>query len=288
MAHGNVIGIDLGGTKVAMGRFDAHTFACEAQEKILTNAARGFDAVLEDIVAAIEKLRNEETTAIGIGVPGLIRQPSGIVINMPNIPGAKEYPLKNYLTKRLGLPVEVDNDANCFALTEARLGAGKGHKVVVGVTLGTGVGGGIVINGKIFHGGNGFAAEVGHMLLQPGKPPFESEDQRGRVEQFFSGTAMGKRCPEAEDPKDYLEGAVCEIMQPAIFREVAWFVTNITYLLDPNIIVFGGSAAPSMALHFGKIEEELKTWTLPGTPLPKLALAEIPDAGLLGAALVTQ
>lgn len=285
MPTSNVIGVDLGGTKIAVARYDAKTMERQAEERVPTHAERGFAQVIDDVVHTVEKLRDAKTTGVGIGVPGLIRQPAGVIINTPNIPGGKEVPLKDMLAERLGLPVAVENDANCFALAEAQLGAGKGKSVVVGVTMGTGVGGGIVIDGKVYRGSNGFAAEVGHMLLRPGEPPFTTDDKRGEVEQFISGTAMGKRCTEAKTPQDYLEGEVCAFLQPEVFREVAWFVTNLTYLLDPSIIIFGGSAGLPLKNHFDKIFAELKTWTLPGTPLPLLAVAQVADAGIVGAAL---
>lgn len=285
MSSHNVIGIDLGGTKIAAARYSGHGTVREAEERLPTKAERGFAQVIDEVVAVVQRLRTQDTLGVGIGVPGLIRQPEGRVIHTPNIPGGRDIPLKKILTERLGLDIVVENDANCFALAEARLGAGMGKRVVVGITMGTGVGGGIVINGKVLRGSNGFAAEVGHMLLVPGHPPFETQDKRGEVEQFFSGTAMGKRCAQAKTPQDYLEGEVCSFMQPEIFREVAWFVTNLTYLLDPSIIVFGGSAGLALGSHFGEIRKELETWTLPGTPLPELAVASVKDAGIVGAAL---
>jgi glucokinase len=161
--------------------------------------------------------------------------------------------------------------------------------MVIGITFGTGVGGGLVIDGKLFEGAHGYAAEIGHMLMMPGKPPYDDkEDQRGRVEQFLSGTAMGKRCEEATSPEDYLEGAVCSFMQPQIYREVAWLCTTLTYMLDPDVIVFGGSAGHALLKHVDQITAELKKWTLPGTPLPVIVAATMKDAGVVGAALLTK
>ena len=282
----SVIGIDLGGTKAVIARYDAKTLKREAEERIATHAERGFAQVVDDLVHVIDKLRTSRTKGVGIGAPGLIHQPDGVVLTLPNIPGGRNMPLKKSLEERLALPVTVDNDANCFALAEAHLGAGKGKSVVVGITMGTGVGGGIVIDGKIIRGHNGYAAEVGHMLLVPGHPPYRTDDKRGEVEQFLSGTAMGKRCTQAENPLEYFEGEVCSFLQPQVFRELAWFVTNLTYLLDPSIIVFGGSAGLALMPHMDKVRAELKTWMLPGTPVPELARAKVDDAGAVGAALL--
>lgn len=284
MPH-TIIAVDLGGTKADVARLNAETWEIESKERIPTRAKEGFPTVLEDVAAAIARHSNDSTTAVGIGVPGLVTK--GVVLTSPNIALSNNVQVKATLEKLTSLPVTVGNDANCFTLAEARMGAAKGKGVVVGITFGTGVGGGIVIDGKVFEGAHGYAAEIGHMLLQPGKPPYKTDDNRGEVEQFLSGTAMGKRCEEARTPEDYLEGAVCSFMQPDIYREVAWLCTNLLYLIDPDLIVFGGSAGHSLASHVDAIETELKKWLMPGTPLPKIVAATTKDAGILGAALLT-
>lgn len=280
-----VIAVDLGGTKADVARVNTNTWTIESEERIPTRATDGFAAVLDDVCAAIERQRNATTTGVGIGVPGLVS--NGMLLNAVNISGARNIDVRNEMMRRVDLPVAVGNDANCFTLAEARMGAAQGKGIVVGITFGTGVGGGIVINGNIFEGAHGYAAEIGHMLLQPGQPPYETDDTRGEVEQFLSGTAMGKRCKAAQSPEDYLNGAACSFMQPDIYREVAWLCTNLLYLLDPDMIVFGGSAGHSLADHIDAIENELTHWLLPGTPLPVIVPATIDNAGILGAALLT-
>lgn len=282
----NVIGVDLGGTKIAVTKFDAGTLMQLETETVPTHAEREFSRVYEDMISLIRSHSDTETVAVGVGVPGLVRQPSGTVIRMPNIPGSEHVELLQRLRKDLSLPVAVDNDANCFALSEATMGVGKGHAVFIGITLGTGVGGGIVINGELFRGANGYAAEFGHMLLMPGQPPYTATDARGEVEQFLSGSAMGKRCEEAGKPEDYLEGEVCAFMRPEIFKEVAWLCVNLSHSLDPSMIAFGGSAGRALKPHLPSIEKELSAWILKGTPLPKLAVAELLNASTLGAALL--
>ncbi len=285
MTHRTVVAVDLGGTKADVARVNAETWEIESQEHIPTQADKGFATVLEDVCAAVERQKDDSTAAVGIGVPGLVSK--GVLLNAPNIKKGMNIRVKDEMEKRLKLPVHVGNDANCFALAEARMGAAKGKGIVIGITFGTGVGGGIVIDGKIFEGAHGYAAEIGHMLLKPGEPPYETDDKRGDVEQFLSGTAMGKRCEEATSPEDYLEGAVCSFMQPDVYREVAWLSTNLLYLMDPDMIVFGGSAGHSLATHVDAIEKEMKKWLLPGTPLPKIVAATTKNAGMLGAALLT-
>jgi predicted NBD/HSP70 family sugar kinase len=287
MSSGSIIGIDVGGTKTAIARYDAKSFAVQAEHRMATRAAEGFASVLEDITAALETLRAPDTKAIGIGVPGLVRQPEGVLLRAPNIADSSNVDVKKILEKRCKLPVHIDNDAGCFTLAEARLGASKGKQVVIGITFGTGVGGGIVIHDHVFHGAHGFAGEIGHMLLVPGQPPFETTDKRGDVEQFLSGTAFGKRCLEARDPKDYLDGSVCEFMHPAVFREIAWLITSLTHALDPDMIVLGGSVGHAFTPHINNIKAELKHWLLPGMPVPEIAVGTLKDAATLGAALLT-
>jgi len=283
---GSVIGIDLGGTKIAAARYADNSWEQQEFLRVDTEASKGFDHVFDELVNVIEKLKQEDTHCVGIGVPGLINHPEGTILKLPNIPGAEGVEFQKMLSERSSMPCLIDNDANCFTLAEAINGAGKGCSVVVGVTLGTGVGGGIVLDGKIFQGSQGYAAELGHMLLVPGQPPYETDDKRGDMEQFFSGSAMGKRCSEAKDPEEYLEGEVCAFMHKDIYREVAWMCTNLIHLLDPSVIVFGGSAGRALSRHFDKVEKELENWLLPGTPMPKLKVAELVDAATLGAAML--
>lgn len=288
MSSKTILGIDLGGTKIECALYDRSDWSQLNKKRVETRASEGFAVVLDDIVGLINEMKDENTTAVGIGVPGLVHQPDGVILKMPNIPGGENHPLKEYLSQKTGLDCEVDNDGNCFTLAEARVGVGKGHRVAVGVTLGTGVGGGIVIHGDVFHGGHGFAAEIGHMLLLPGQPPFQTEDKRGDIEQFFSGTAMGRRCEEARSADDYLQGEVCQFMHKSIYKEVAWMCTNLIHLLDPSVIIFGGSAGHAMRAHISGIQEELERWILPGTPLPEMTIAELTESPTLGAALLLE
>ncbi|MDP7069126.1 MAG: ROK family protein [Candidatus Peribacteraceae bacterium] len=282
----SVIGVDMGGTKIDLARYDAHTFALEEQSKIDTHSDQSWPHVYKDLQEAIATMRTDDTIAIGIGVPGLVRQPEGIVVTLPNIPESNEIPLKTQLTADSGLPVTIDNDVNAFTLAEG-LHSKYGTKgVVIGIAMGTGVGGGIVVDGELFRGAHGFAAEIGHMLLQPGQPPFETNDKRGDIEQFLSGTAFGKRCEEADRPEEYLEGEVCAFMRPEVFREVAWMCVSLNSLLDPSLIIFGGSAGRALRPHLGEIEKEMQQWSLPNIPLPELAIATLDDAATRGAALL--
>lgn len=282
-----VIGMDIGGTKSAIGRFHAETWELLAYEKLPTRAERGFKAVYDELVEVLKTWCDASTIAIGVGVPGLVRNDDGVLLNAPNIPESRNIPLRAMLGESLGLPVALQNDASCFTLAEARMGAGRDHSVVVGVTLGTGVGGGIVVNGHLFHGSLGFAAELGHMLLTPGSVPFESKDQRGTVEQHISGTAIRKRFPEAEDAAAFFGGANFIGHRETVTKEIAWFCVNLTCVLNPSIIVFGGSVGAALGPVLDDIQKEMTHWALPGMTLPKIAVKELEHPGTTGAALLT-
>ncbi len=282
----SVIGIDIGGTTTAVALYEKSSGKMIVGRKLPTDAPRGFPAIVEEVFELVEELRTPQTVSVGIGIAGLTRL-DGVIHTCPNIPGADGFALRERAEKRLRLKVAVENDSSCFALAEALHGAGKGHGVVVGVTMGTGVGGGIVIDGTLLRGAHGFAGEIGHMLLRPGEPPYPTEDRRGEIEQFLSGTAMGRRCAAAKRPEEYLEGEVCAFMQPEVFRETAWMITSLTHLLDPSIIVLGGSAGRALKPHLKEVKAELDAWLLPKMPVPLIAIAERQDAGTLGAAMLT-
>ncbi len=281
-----LLGIDLGGTKIALARYEAETMQLQDSRTVPTHESAQFDQVMQDLLREIAAMKTEDAVALGVGVPGLVDSTTQRIVTMPNIEDGENTDPASVLTKNTGLPAFVINDADAFTLAEALEGAGKGESVVVGITLGTGVGGGIVMNGTLYRGARGHAGEIGHMLLRPGEPPYETDDKRGEVEQFLSGTAMGRRCAAANRPEEYLEGEVCEFMRPDVFREVAWLVTSLTHLLDPSVIVFGGSAGRALSPHLPAITRELQTWMLPGTPLPRLAIGMLPDAATRGAALI--
>ncbi|MFH0851441.1 MAG: ROK family protein [Candidatus Peregrinibacteria bacterium] len=280
----SVLGIDLGGTKLAIARFDASTWQ-EQETRVTPTAGKNFPAIAEELRALIAAFRRPDTRAIGIGVPGLVER-TGRIHTTPNIPGGDGFPLLDTLQESADLPIMIENDSACFALAEALRGAGKGHSVVVGITMGTGVGGGIVVDGKIFGGNSGCSAEFGHMLLRPGESPGGIRGGRGEIEEYLSGTALRRRCPAAKRPEDTLTGPACTHLHDTIIREIAWMCTSLIHCLDPGIIVFGGSAGRALKPHLPAIEKELKRWMLPKSEPPKLAIGTLDHAGTLGAALL--
>lgn len=186
------IGLDLGGTNL---RAAAITEDGKMLEKVAgsTDLNAGRDAVVADMCAAIDKVRDawgrDDLAGIGVGVPGFIIIEKGIVTDSPNLPGFENFPMRDELSRRLGAPVILENDANAAALGEKWRGAGRASEDLVLLTLGTGIGGGIVHGGKVIHGFVGMAGELGHMTVNPTGNPCGCGN-RGCLEKHASATAI--------------------------------------------------------------------------------------------------
>src|SRR5438270_2985230 len=187
------IGVDLGGTNLRIATVDEQGGLME-KVTLGTKTVLGRDHVLNDMCEAIRHASDKykssgELLGVGIGVPGIIDMQTGMMRESPTLPGWADYPVRNEIEKRLGAPVILENDANVAALGEKWLGAGRHVGDMAMLTLGTGVGGGRVMGGKIWHGMSGMAGEFGHMTVDP-----EGQQcgcgNRGCLEQYASGTAI--------------------------------------------------------------------------------------------------
>src|SRR5260221_4148024 len=194
------IGVDLGGTNLRIAAVDSNG---KTLEKISTSTevSRGRNLVIDEMCAAIQqtvtKFRGAgELAGIGIGVPGIMEMQTGMVRASPNLPGWHDYPVRDEIERRLGTTVVLENDANAAALGEKWLGAGATVEDMCMLTLGTGVGGGVVLNGRVWHGMTGMAGELGHMNVEPDGPPCNC-GSRGCLEQLASATAVKRMAVEA-------------------------------------------------------------------------------------------
>lgn len=194
------IGVDLGGTNL---RIAAVSREGQLLEKVSleANAARGPDSVINDMCDAIARVnsqyqRNGKFLGAGIGIPGIIDLETGMVRKSANLPGWSDYPVRAEIERRLGAKVFLDNDANFAALGEKWMGAGRGVSNMAIVTLGTGIGGGIVLQDKIFHGMNGMAGEFGHVPIDWDGPPCGC-GSHGCAEQYASASAVMRMAREA-------------------------------------------------------------------------------------------
>ncbi|MDI6808833.1 MAG: ROK family protein [Candidatus Eisenbacteria bacterium] len=308
------IGIDLGGTTLRGGIFD-ETGNVRFAKAMPVEAGKGKDAILGKIfglTSELVKKGNGKVLGIGVGSPGTVDFPSGKILGAsPNLPGWCNIPLKSFLERRFSIPVYVDNDANAATLGEAMLGAGKGHSNFMMVTLGTGIGGGLFLDGKLFRGSLSGAGEIGHMTLSP-SGPICGCGGRGCLESFSSATAIGKRAENL-----IIAGVKTKIGTPAdvnrkrisaktvfdrakrgdriavsIVDEAMLFlgaaIGSISNLIDPDAIVLGGGMSLAGDFLLERVRRYSILFTLPtiGSRV-EIKLSRLrDDAGVLGAGLL--
>jgi fructokinase len=289
------IGIDLGGTKIEGVVLDA---TCKelVRKRIPTEREHGYRHILDRLKSMHDELAAivpGKPTTFGIGTPGAVSPRTGLLKNS-NTVCLNGQPVKADLEKLLGRKIEIQNDANCFAMAEALLGAGRGKKLVFGVIMGTGCGGGIVYKGEVFTGPQAIAGEWGHMSIDP-RGPLCYCGQKGCVETFISGGGLENRWAErygATRPlkaieADYYAGApeAVEFMRE-FFNHFGRALANLIDILDPDIVVLGGGVSNFKALYtegVAAVRKYVFTDEL-ATPIVKHELGD--SAGVLGAALV--
>jgi glucokinase len=253
------LGIDLGGTRIKVGW--AGPGGLEGELVIEPTAAeRGPDEVLSQIVAlAAPRLAAHETSAVGVAVPGLVDASTGHVIASPNFPSWRDVPIVEVLGERLGVPVAVLNDASAATWGEAQVGAGVGAADVAGFTLGTGVGGGLVLDGVLRTGASGMAAEFGHIVVDPGGRPCGCGG-RGCLEQMLGADAIRARLMDGSET--WAAGAALSDPIPALFdaarsgqaealelvdrggRALGYAIASVALVVDvQRIVLMGGLAA---------------------------------------------
>ena len=245
----NKIGIDLGGTKIEGILLD-ESFNVVKKIRIPTEQEKGYISIIQSITSLVDELKsksNSEVT-IGLSTPGAISKKTGLIKNS-NTQCIIGKPLQEDLQKGLEHEITIENDANCFALAEATLGAAKNYDVVFGVIMGTGVGGGIIINGKIHRGRTNIAGEWGHHTLkQNGNNCYCGKN--GCVETYLSGPALEKRWTELTGKADSLELITNNLNDSKANQWKSEFLANfgaslanVIDILDPDTIVLGGGVS---------------------------------------------
>ena len=288
-------GIDLGGTKIEGIVLDPDGKEL-FRKRIATDRERGYEPILDSIEALYREMVDSVDGAehtFGIGTPGAISSLTGL-LSLSNTVCMNGKPLKRDLEKRLAREIELQNDANCFAMAEAMMGAGRGKRLVFGVIMGTGCGGGIVDEGKPVPGLNLRGGEWGHMSIDPNGPECFC-GRRGCVETFISGGGVERRYErefgekrsfkdvqvdyEAGDPK---AAEFCDVF----FRDFGRAVANLITVLDPDIIVLGGGVSRFDAVYTRGVGEVAKCILGDDlrTPIVKHELGD--SAGVIGAALL--
>jgi glucokinase len=291
MSEGHTIGVDIGGTKVAAGLVDsAGVILHKTRVPMIAtgDAAAAFAAVRE----AIELVYREAHGAVrGIGIcsPGPLDQKRGIVLNPPNLPCWRNYPLAAETGRAFGVPVRVENDANAAGLAEALWGAGAGYTNVFYATLGTGIGAGIVFDKRIYHGRTGSAAEGGHVSIDYNGPVCNC-GKRGCIEALCSGPAIARRagmgCAEDVGAAYRAGDAGAARVLSETAELLAVWLGNIVDLLEPDVIVVGGGMAELMSPFLDPLRAAIPRWSINGRAgeIPLVLARYGADSGIAGAA----
>ena len=288
----NRIGIDLGGTKIE-GILTDENYKTITRKRIPTNQEEGYNSILESIKNLILKLVEESNDKVSIGVctPGALSLSSGLIKNS-NTQCLIGKDLKNDLKNILHHNVSIENDANCFALAEAKLGAGKNSNLVFGVIMGTGVGGGIIIDGKIHHGRTNIAGEWGHHCLHP-KGNICYCGNKGCVETYISGPALEKRWSNLTNQNQPLPEIIKNSdntnfpnWKKSFLDDFGLSLANVIDILDPDVIVLGGGVSNIDFLYSeGKNSIYEKVFSdIVDTPITKNELGD--SAGVFGACML--
>ncbi|MBX9928825.1 MAG: ROK family protein [Gemmatimonadaceae bacterium] len=285
-----VVGVDLGGTNILVGTMAPDgttpiavrtepTLAAEGSDAVVARMCRLVDEVIADTCAATGATR-AQIRGVGVGAPGPLDRERGIIHVAPNL-GWHDLPLRDLMTERLGLPATLENDANCATLGEWWIGAARGARHVVGITIGTGIGGGLILNGRLFHGASDVAGELGHATI-------DSTGRRckcgnyGCLEAYASGPAIAERAREALAGGEasritaLVDGDLARVTAAIVYeasqegdeiarevvRETARFlgtgVANILNTYNPEVVVLAGGVAQAGEALFGPLRAEVR------------------------------
>jgi len=312
----NIIAVDLGGTNIRAAYFPAPQPPYETIVKIPTEADQGADHIVDRIAEAVGQVMPAATEdlRIGVGSPGPIEPRSGVVLHAPNLKGFLNFPLKDHLQNKLHLPVALGNDADMACLGEWGFGAGKGTRNMLYITISTGIGGGIIINGQLVVGGAGLAGEIGHMTVDPngamcgcGHP--------GHLEALSSGPSM------ARDATAFIEAGEVSILRSVLEENgtltavdlseaaskgdelarrviakagsyVGLHIANLSHALNPEAVILGGGVVNMGELFLEPVHKAIRENILHENYLNSMKVVPAmlgDDAGIIGAmVLATQ
>lgn len=312
MSQAEAIGVDLGGTKMLLGVLDDDSeIVWESREG---SAGEGESELVELLVRELEEARSARAgvEAIGMGIPATIDHEKGVAVAAVNLP-IEDLPIRDIVVERTGLPTFVDNDANVAALAEHLFGAARGAENAVMLTIGTGIGGGLILGGEIYRGSTGAGAELGHMAIQMDGPGCQGNcPNRGCVEAFASGTALGREGRAAAESKpdsalgkllaagEEVDGkAVTVAAQDGDETAIGVFdlvgsrlgvaLASFANIFEPETIVIGGGVIAAGDLLLDPARRELEARALrPMNRTPVLAAELGEDAGMIGAAAMAR
>jgi glucokinase len=315
-----IVGVDLGGTNIVVGLLPIEGGEVLGLRSMPTDSGRGAKFVVDRINGMVEQaiaevLASEEGTrdqiaGVGIGSPGPLDRRTGTVINTPNL-GWRNFPLRDLISNAVHLPATLDNDANCATYGEWWLGAGRGTRALVGLTLGTGIGGGIVLNGEIFHGCSDVAGEIGHMTIDSNGRRCKCGNY-GCLEQYASGPAIALRAVEGIEAgaesvlEEMVNGRLEDVTAATVYeatvqgdayatevmKDTAKFlgagVASIINILNPEMVVIAGGVTRAGDTLFEPLRAEVRRRAFKSAQeCCRIVSAELPGtAGVVGAAAV--
>jgi glucokinase len=311
MSEAETIGVDLGGTKIQVGVLAGVETLWESRE---TSRGQDQDELVELLVREVMAARaaRPEAVAVGLGIPATINQARGVAISAVNLP-LIDLPVRDVVSERVGLPVFLDNDGNVAALAEYRYGAARGKPTMVMLTIGTGIGGGLILGGEIFRGATGAGAELGHVVIQADGPPCQGNcPNHGCVEALASGTALGREgraaaesAPDSALGRLHAEGvevdglAVTDAALAGDATAVGVFdligsrlgvaCASFANIFEPEAIVVGGGVIKAGDLLLDPARKEVRARAL--NPMNKTPILEATlgnDAGMIGAAALAR
>jgi glucokinase len=315
-----IVGVDLGGTNIVAGLVPIQGGEVLGLRSLPTESGRGAKFVVDRIIHMVEEAIAEVAEAhdttrgavagVGIGSPGPLDRKTGTVINTPNL-GWRNFPLRDLIANQVKLPCTLDNDANCATYGEWWLGAGRNVDTLVGLTLGTGIGGGIVLNGEIFHGCSDVAGEIGHMTIEANGRKCKCGNY-GCLEQYASGPAIALRAMEGLEAgvesmlTEMVEGDLDRITAATVYeatvqgdayatevmKDTAKFlgagVANVINILNPEMVVIAGGVTHAGDHLFEPLRAEVRRRAFRSAQERcRIVSAELPGtAGVVGAAAV--
>jgi glucokinase len=304
----NVLGVDIGGTKVAVGVVDsAGRILQQGRQPMSANGTA--EAGLQAVFEAIDSM-GSGFESIGICAPGPLDPRTGVVLNPPNLPCWRNFPLAQEIRKKYSLKVKVDNDGNAAALAETIWGAARGFKYVFYGTLGTGIGSGVILDGRIYHGKTGSAAEAGHQSIDY-RGPVCNCGKLGCIEILAAGPAIAKRARSKFEGGSRVskilelahgnvaaiksemvgeafaagDAVASEVLQETVELLTVW-LGNVVDMLDPDVLVMGGGVAAMVRPFFEDIKKNLPRWAINPhvADIPLLIAHYGADAGIAGGA----
>jgi glucokinase len=289
------IGVDVGGTKILAGVVDRDGTVDRRESRSTPTSSE--EALLAELDAVVESLLGDDVAALGFGICSTIDQRAGRVVSSVHVPLA-DVDLRDRMASRFGLPVAIDNDGNTAAIAEWRLGAGRGASHVLALTLGTGIGGGLILDGRPYRGSVGAGAELGHIVLDYGGAACGGGcTGHGHFEVFAAGSAADelaeRRYGAGADARRLVErakandrGAIDDLAE--LGHRLGAGIASLVNIFNPELVIIGGGFADAGELILAPARETLAVEALPpGRDLVRIVPAELgPEAGMVGAALV--